>query len=274
MATGMIWKNVRSAFAALAGSAALLGCGTNYVLPEPDTRHMSEARSMFAEARAAPPRPQVSGSVAKRRFNRVTARIKPVAESYCLRETADRPNFNCNVRIGVDSRMKERNAYFTYEGRSRPVIMVTESMLRDMQNDHELAFVLSHEYGHLIGRHIQKRQQQAMVGALIMGGLTALVPDVDEQTIADNLALGASVGSLAYSQAYELESDTLGTLITRTAGYDPTVGARFFARSEAPRLADGRLSFWGTHPPDAKRIATILATVERLKQQGELERRQ
>ena len=215
MATGMIWKNVRSAFAALAGSAALLGCGTNYVLPEPDTRHMSEARSMFAEARAAPPRPQVSGSVAKRRFNRVTARIKPVAESYCLRETADRPNFNCNVRIGVDSRMKERNAYFTYEGRSRPVIMVTESMLRDMQNDHELAFVLSHEYGHLIGRHIQKRQQQAMVGALIMGGLTALVPDVDEQTIADNLALGASVGSLAYSQAYELESDTLGTLITR-----------------------------------------------------------
>ena len=272
----MILNILRHSLPALAIGVTLSGCGTNYVLPETEAKHISEATAMFADARAAPRKSQVSDDVAQQRFNRVAARIKPVAESYCLRETADRPNFNCDVEIGIDSRMKQRNAYFTYAGQSRPIIMVTESMLRDMQNDHELAFVLGHEYGHLIGRHIQKQQQQALAGALIMGTIAALAtannPNTDPSVITDNMELGAAVGSVAYSQEYELESDTLGTLITRTAGYDPIIGARFFARAEAPTLSDGRLSFWGTHPPDAKRIATVLATVDQLDQQGSLER--
>ena len=41
----------------------------------------------------------------------------------------------------------------------------------DTVNDHEVAFVLAHEYGHLIGRHIEKSQQQALAGALIVGTL-------------------------------------------------------------------------------------------------------
>ena len=276
MAAEMIWNPVRHTVLAFVAGAALSGCGTNYVIPETESKHMDEAKTMFAEARAAPLKPQVSDTVAQRRFNRVAARIKPVAESYCLRETSDRPYFNCDVRIGIDNRMKQRNAYFTYEGGSRPIIMVTEPMLRDMQNDHELAFVLGHEYGHLIGQHIEKRQQQALAGALILGSIAALAtagnPDSDPSTITDSMGLGYVAGSYAFSQEYELESDTLGTLITRTAGYDPVIGARYFARGEAPMLADGRLSFWGTHPPDARRIATVLATVEQLNQRGGLER--
>ena len=276
MAAGSFWNGVWYIAAALLASVTLAGCGTSYVLPEPESKHMSEANAMFAEVRNAAPKPQVPESVARKRFDRVTARIRPVAESYCRRETAAQPDFNCNVAIGIDREMEQRNAYFTYDRRSRPIIRVTAPMLRDMRNDHELAFVLGHEYGHLIGRHIQKKQQQALAGALLLGGITALAtgndPYADRTAIYDNAQLGYIMGSHAFSQEYELESDTLGTLITRTAGYDPVIGARFFARGEAPRLADGRLSFWGTHPPDAKRIATVLATVEQLNEQGGIER--
>ena len=276
MAAGSIWGGARHAAAALMAGITLAGCGTNYVLPEPESKHMSEAKAMFADVQNTPSGPQVSDSIAQKRFDRVTARIQPVAESYCRRETENQPDFNCDVAIGIDSEMEQRNAYFTYDRRSHPIIRVTASMLRDMQNDHELAFVLGHEYGHLIGQHIQKKQQQALAGALIMGGITALAmgsdPYADQSAVYRNAELGYVMGSYAFSQEYELESDTLGTLITRTAGYDPVIGARFFARGEASRLADGRLSFWGTHPPDAKRIATVLATVEQLNAQGGIKR--
>ncbi len=276
LVTGMNWKRSRYAVAALMTIVALSGCGTTYELPEPEGKHIREANAIFAEVRALPPNPQIPENFARKRFDRVTERIKPVAESYCLRETADRPNFNCDVTIGIDNEMSQRNAYFTYDRSFRPVIMVTAPMLRDMRNDHELAFVLGHEYGHLIGQHIQKGQQQALVGALILGGLAAVVtandPYSDPNLISDNMELGYSLGAYAFSQEYELESDTLGTLITRTAGYDPVIGARFFARGEALRHADGRLSFWGTHPPDARRIATVLATVEQLNELGGIKR--
>lgn len=78
------------------------------------------------------------------------------------------------------------------------------------------------------------------------------------------MGLGARLGNKAYSQTFELESDVVGTHIAHAAGYDPLLGARFFARPEAARSGSGRLSFWGTHPPDVRRIATVLATMERI----------
>ena len=272
----MRWCKARSVIFALAAGIALSGCGTNYVVPEPESKHTQIANAMFAEARTAQLKPQVSESVALRRFNRVAARVEPVAERYCIRETANQPSFNCDVVIGIDLAMPSRNAYFTYEGNSQPVIMVSVPLLRDMQNDHELAFVLGHEYGHLIGQHIQKQQQQGLAGALILGGLVALAtagdPYADPNLISDSAELGYVAGARAFGPEYELESDTIGAFIAMNAGYDPVIGARFFARGEAPTLADGRLSFWGTHPPDAKRIATVLATVEQLNEQRQLER--
>jgi len=143
----------------------------------------------------------------------------------------------------------------------------------DARSEDELAFVMGHEFGHHIATHIQKQQQQAMVGAIALGTLTAVAqannqysdPYADQLAIESSMALGAALGNMAYSQAYELEADVIGTYITRSAGYDPVKGAKFFARPEPVRSTDGKLSFWGTHPPDSKRLATVIATVERIE---------
>lgn len=257
--------------------AALSACGTTYSLPEINEETSSRANLMFAEARAQRAYPLMPDSVSIRRFQRVAARIEPVAERFCEREMAERQDFNCDVRIGLDDEMDQPNAYFTFEDGDQPTIRVTRLLLHQIQNDHELAFVLGHEYGHLIGDHITKQRQQAVAGMLIMGAIAGAAqannPYLGDNWVADNMEIGMQIGGAAFSQTYELESDTVGTLIARSAGYDPAIGAKFFARSKAAKTPDGALSFWGTHPPDEKRVATVLATLDQIEAQGGISRK-
>ncbi len=227
---------------------------------------------MFADAQNENVRPQLSVTAAEHRFTRVARRVRPVAEGFCQQVMAERANVNCSARIEIDRELLERNAYFTYVD-DVPVVRMTLPLLRDTRNDDEVAFVLGHEYGHLIGRHIEKQQQQQVAGALILGSIAAAANAqtaayggyTDPNLVNRSVELGAAVGAVAYSQTYELESDTLGTHIAHASGYDPIKGARYFARPEDARTKSGKLSFWGTHPPDEKRLATVLATHQHIE---------
>jgi Zn-dependent protease with chaperone function len=252
-------------------------CGTTFSIPEADELETSAASRMFADARANTTRSTLSSSSAESRFNRVARRVEPAGRAICEETTANLENFNCNVNINIDRDMVERNAYFTYQN-GNPIIRISMPLLRDTESDDEVAFVMDHEFGHLIGRHIEKQQQQALVGAVIMGAITAYANAnaaaagqyYDPNAVSRNMAIGAAAGSIAYSQTYELEGDTLGTYITQLAGYDPVRGAQYFARPEEARSSAGNLSFWGTHPPDEMRIATVLATVRAITENGGL----
>lgn len=262
----------------IAGGLMLAGCGTTYELPSPGEDQTARAAQLFAEGQAEGARRPLTASVAERRFKRVKSRVLPKGKAVCEAATKDRSNFNCDVSVEIDHKMQSRNAYFTFED-GEPVIRLSMPLLQDSSNDDEIAFVMGHEYGHLIGRHIEKQQQQALAGALILGTLAAAAGSAgggyyDHQLVNDSMAIGAAAGSAAYSQTYELESDTLGTRIVHLAGYDPTAGAKYFARPEGERLATGKLSFWGTHPPDQKRVATVLATVDQINAKVGLKKKQ
>jgi len=254
----------------LVGSVS--ACGTTYQLPELGEAQTQRANQMFASAQQSGSRNALSDSKAEQRFNRVSRRVSSVGKQYCESLTAERKDFDCNVSVEIDRKMQQRNAYFTYEN-DRPVIRMSLPMLKDTASDDEVAFIIGHEYGHLIGRHIEKQQQQAIAGALILGTLTAAANSYsasyggyyDANAVSQSVEAGAALGSHAYSQSYELESDTLGTRIAAAAGYDPVKGAMFFARPESAKTTAGNLSFWGTHPPDEKRLATVIATAEEMK---------
>lgn len=265
---------------ALLSIGAMSACGTTFELPELGEDQTKQASLMFAKAQAESPRKPISTSAAERRFKRVSARVKPVGKKYCETVFQDRKSFNCEVDIAIDRSMKERNAYFTYK-EGKPVIRMSMPLLRDTANDDEAGFILGHEYGHLLGQHIEKQKQQAVVGALILGALTAAATTqstaygtyYDTDAVNSAMNIGAAAGSMAYSQTYELEGDTLGTRIATAAGYDPVKGAKFFARPEDTRTEGGKLSFWGTHPPDEKRFATVVATVAQINAQVALKRK-
>lgn len=263
--------------ALIVGVAGLSACGATYQLPELAASQNATASKMFAEARAEGPRRQLSNSSAEQRFHRVAKKVERAGTRYCKSLTTNDKGFDCGVDLAIDRKMKERNAYFTYS-QGNPIIRISMPMLKDSASDDEVAFILGHEYGHLIGRHIEKQNQQALAGALIMGALVAAASansgNYDPGLVGSSMGIGAAVGSVAYSQTFELESDTLGTRITHAAGYDPVKGAKFFARPEEARTSAGNLSFWGTHPPDKKRLATVLATVEQINQKVKLKKAQ
>ena len=195
---------------------------------------------------------------------------------------AEKPGFICDVQVVYDDQTLERNAYQLYGDNEEPIIVFTVPMIADARNEDEIAFVLGHEVGHHIGQHIQKKKQQALTGALILGALTAVGQvyasranpyrntAMDQYEMNRSMAAGFALGKHAFSQTYELEADVIGTYISRAAGYDPVRGARYFARPEPVNTVDGNLSFWGTHPPDEKRLATVLATVKQLDEDPRL----
>lgn len=268
---------------ALGVIGGLTACGTTYSMPGIGEDTTNRASAMFAEAKAAPPRDLASQSVGINRFTRVARRVEPVARQFCAQELAQEKTVDCNVKLELDPQMTERNAYFTYAeaGKQSPVIRFSVPILQDAASDDEVAFILGHEYGHLIGQHIVKQEQQAVAGALLLGVITAYGNAsaasagryYDPNAVSRNMELGAAVGQQAFSQTYELESDMLGTRIAHAAGYDPIKGAQFFARDEAARSKTGQLSFWGTHPADAKRMAVVIATMDEILAKQALSRK-
>ena len=183
------------------------------------------------------------------RFQSVVARVEPVAERLCRQQA---PNLNCDFRIVVDDRPGQpANAFQTLDRNGRPIIAFTLPMIAEARNRDELAFVLSHEAAHHIAGHIPRQQQNAAAGAILLGGLATLT-GVGSDAVRTASDLGATVGARSYSKNYELEADSLGTIIAKRAGYDPVRGAAFFTR-----IPDPGDRFLGTHPPNAQRIETV-----------------
>lgn len=229
----------------------------------PDARptHQSQAEDLYKAAQRDNAG-KLTRAAAVTRFKRVMPRVRRAGVTYCKTVYPGANPAYCNVDFGIDPQLTEPNAYFTFKNR-RPIVRVSVPLLQESGSDDEVAFVLAHEYGHMLGQHIQKSAQQAQAGAFILGALTAAVGG-DAAAVESSMDLGAAVGGRAYSQEYELESDILGTRIAYAAGYDPVKGLQFFTRAAKKGARSGG-SFWSTHPPDRRRVATVLAEVERIK---------
>lgn len=269
----------------LAISATVSACGTTYDLPEVSETSASDATRMFQEERqGGVTRARHSPDQAARNFVQVAQQIEPIAERFCEEQAAGRPDFNCDVQIVIDDQMPFRNAYQTYARDGTPIVAFTLPMVADARNRDEIAFVLGHEFGHHIARHIQKGQQQATAGALILGTIMAAAQAHSagspyynqaqaQQDLQNVMELGYTAGRRAFSKQYELEADVIGTYIAEAAGYDAVRGARFFARPEPTRREDGALSFWGTHPADEDRLALVIETARAVRSGQGLQRR-
>lgn len=201
--------------------------------------------------------PTLSPNEAARNFTSVVARMEPVIERECR---ASGIRSNCDFRIVVDDRPNQPpNAYQTLGKNGRPIIAFTLGLIAEARNADELAFVMGHEAAHHIEEHIPRQQQEALTGALILGGLTAITGG-DQTAIKSAQNIGGTLGARRYAKDYELEADALGTVLAWRAGYDPERGAAFFTR-----IPDPGNRFLGTHPPNASRIDTVRRTLARLR---------
>ncbi len=186
----------------------------------------------------------------------VSNRIEPVAESVCRSQTS---SMNCDFEVLVTRDPRAGlNAFQTINpDDGRPVIILSEGLIRAVRNADELAFVIGHEAAHHIANHISQQEEAARTGARVFGAQAQQQGGTREQII-EAAQNGALLGSRQFSQRAELEADGLGTLIACRAGFDARLGAQFFSQ-----LPDPGAQILGTHPPNAARVDAVRAASAR-----------
>lgn len=141
-------------------------------------------------------------------------------------------------------------------------VFITYALLSKLENEDQLAGVLGHEIGHVLGRHSAERIANSEFW----------------QTLATGASVGADAGNvvagigqnvlLGNSRGDELESDELGVWFMLDAGYDPMemIGVMEILKAAAgPSRAP---EFQSTHPDPENRIEHIKEAIKKYEEQA------
>lgn len=118
-------------------------------------------------------------------------------------------------------------------------------------NEAQLAGVLGHEIGHVIGRHSAERIAESnfwktvAMGATVGADAGSVVSSIGQSTLLTN------------GREDELESDKLGVLLMIRAGYEPEEMIRVMEILKEAAGPDRVPEFQSTHPDPDNRIAKI-----------------
>jgi predicted Zn-dependent protease len=105
-------------------------------------------------------------------------------------------------------------------------IYVTRGLMGIVNSEAELASVLAHELGHIVGDHGERQQKRSFwrgLGVIAVGFFTG------SETLTRIAGQAAQYFTLRYSRNQEYESDDLGIRYLRASGYDPHAAADMLA---------------------------------------------
>lgn len=177
----------------------------------------------------------------------------PVVEAYIdslgqiLARNSDRTDIAYRFRV-VDT--DEVNAFALPGG----FLYVNRGLITTAENESELAGVIAHEVGHVVGKHSAKMLTRhygiAMIAQIALGEDPGLVKSL----VANIAATGAL---MKYSRDAEREADRFGVDEMHRSGLDPNGLATFFEKLHAmhEREPSSFEKFFSTHPPTAERIS-------------------
>ncbi|MCB1689665.1 MAG: M48 family metalloprotease [Halioglobus sp.] len=159
-------------------------------------------------------------------------------------------------------------------------IYINRGLLAYLENEAELAGVLSHEIGHVTASH-HSRQQAASVANKVVATTTYVLTGSGDLANASNM-YGTELVS-GYGREMELEADGLGAEYMYNAGYDPeslleVIGAlkdqEQFQRVKAKAGGKPVATYHGlyaTHPRNDQRLKEVIKTAGELDASKQVE---
>ncbi len=164
-------------------------------------------------------------------------------------------------------------------------ILVSNGLLKRLQNESELAGVLSHEIAHVVRRHQIKAIQSAaradvlksigteVASERIRGGGVAgqMLKPYALNLVGDLIKDGFFLRPL--DRSLETEADHLGVVIATRSGYDPYGLVAALQMLAQYRGDADAASVFSTHPPPSDRIADLegfMPSVDRYARQPQL----
>lgn len=166
--------------------------------------------------------------------------------------TADYP-FECHLLADSET----VNAFALPGGQ----VFITAALYERLETDGQLAGVLGHEMGHVVGRHGAERIAKTQLTEGLTGAVVVAASDPDHpqsgQYAAQMAILIGQLVNMKYGREDELESDRLGVRFMADAGYDPRALIRVMEILAASSQGARPPEFFSTHPNPENRIENI-----------------
>ncbi|CAN5507166.1 M48 family metallopeptidase [soil metagenome] len=136
-------------------------------------------------------------------------------------------------------------------------VFITAALFDRLENEAQLAGVLGHEIGHVIGRHGAEHMATGQLGQMLVTAV-AVGASNDRDNRGQLAAMAAMMANqvlqLKYSRNDEFQADQFGLQFMAQTGYDPREMHRVMEILKASAGSSGRgPSIFATHPdPDAR----------------------
>jgi len=143
-------------------------------------------------------------------------------------------------------------------------IFITYALLSQLKTEDQVAGVLGHEIGHVVGRHSnQQMAKSKLIQGIAQGAGVAMSDSAGQGGVQIAQMLG-NVINMKYGREDELESDSLGVRFMIEAGYNPE---EMIGVMEVLKKAGGgkQPEMMSTHPDPGNRIEHIRAEIAKYR---------
>ena len=149
-------------------------------------------------------------------------------------------------------------------------VLVNTGLLGAVENESQLAFVLSHEIAHVLQAHQWREAKDTRAAriSLIVGGIAAGAFIGNLGTFLSEIGLEAVVNG--YSRKIENQADRLGLQNVIDLGYDPRSSVAFF-RTMVEHYGRSSSAIWSNHDSNLVRGSFLSVQLTRQYPQGQFD---
>jgi len=135
-------------------------------------------------------------------------------------------------------------------------VLLSSGLLKSLESEDELAFILAHEVAHVTRRHHYQVVQRQRLADQAAKGLQSVTQDSDTGKLAQ---ASGQIYARGLDKSAEFESDRLGVEIMTRAGYDPVAAINVLEKLQRFKGNDPRAELlFSTHPSPAERLDMLL----------------